>query len=193
MKQSLVAFACAAIGVLMLLSCAAARADDVADKAAVCSGCHGANGVPMDKSIPVIWGQNEGYIYLELRDFKSGHRKSDIMSQVALGLEKPDMLALAAYFAAKPWPRLGQPSAPAAVARHAETIDGSAGCRGCHLANWQGDSTTPRLAGQNEQYLHDTMLKFRSGERANNPWMSALLKTYSDTDIDVLAKYLAGY
>ena len=37
------------------------------------------------------------------------------------------------------------------------------------------------------------MAAFRDGERSNNPWMAALLKTYSDADIDALAKYLAGY
>jgi cytochrome c553 len=66
-------------------------------------------------------------------------------------------------------------------------------CRSCHLANWQGDSVTPRLAGQEEQYLRETMTRFRNGERTNNPWMVALLKTFSDSDIDALAKYLAGY
>jgi cytochrome c553 len=187
-----IAVSCVAAA-LLLLSGASARAQSVEDKAAVCSGCHGENGVPVDKSVPVIWGQNEGYLYLELRDYKLGNRKNEIMSQVVLDLEKPDMKALAAYFAAKPWPPLGQPRAAADVAHHAETIDNSAGCKGCHLAQWQGDSTTPRLAGQGEQYLRTTMTDFRTGARSNNPWMSALLKTYSSADIDALATYLAGY
>jgi cytochrome c553 len=176
----------------LLLSGPAARAQSVADKAAVCGACHGETGVPVDASIPVIWGQNEGYIYLELRDFKLGNRRSDVMSQIALSLEKPDMQQLAAWFAAKPWPNLGQPRAAADVARHAETIDGSAGCKGCHLAEWQGNSVTPRVGGQGLAYLRETMAKFRDGERGNNPWMAALLKTYTDSDIDALAKYLAG-
>jgi len=192
MRLSLIAFLCAAVAAAWLPA-PAARAQSVEDKASVCSACHGEAGVPADKSIPVLWGQNEGYIYLELRDFKLGNRKSDVMSQIALGLEKQDMKDLAAYFAAKPWPNLGQPRAAADVALHAETIDNSAGCKGCHMANWQGDSTTPRLAGQGVQYLRETMTQFRNGERMNNPWMSALLKTYTDADIDALSKYLAGY
>ena len=55
-----------------------------------------------------------------------------------------------------------------------------------------GNSTLPRLAGQNIEYLRKTMADFRSGARANNPWMKALLETYSDEDIDALARYLAG-
>lgn len=170
----------------------AVRADDAPQKAAVCSACHGETGVPTAPNIPVIWGQNEGYIYLQLRDFKLGNRKNALMSPVAATLEKQDMLDLAAYFAAKHWPALNQPRAPADVARHAETVDNSAGCKGCHLANWQGDSTTPRLAGQQIAYLRSTMAAFRDGGRTNNPWMAALLKTFSDADIEALARYLAG-
>ena len=33
---------------------------------------------------------------------------------------------------------------------------------------------------------------FRDGARANNPWMTALLKTYSDQDIAAMAAFLAA-
>lgn len=171
---------------------AEALADPIEGKAAICGACHGANGVPANPSIPVLWGQNEGYIYLELRDYKLGNRKNPTMTAIAMGLEKPDMKALAAYFAAKPWPNLQQPSAPAGLAHRAEGMSASAACKGCHLDAWQGDSATPRVGGQYLQYLRQTMTQFRSGERANNPWMTALLKTYSDQDIDAMAAYLAG-
>ena len=50
-----------------------AQADDaIAEKAAVCAACHGETGVPIDKVTPNIWGQREGYLYLQLKDFKSG-------------------------------------------------------------------------------------------------------------------------
>jgi cytochrome c553 len=192
MRALPIVFLCAAASAALLVPDARARADGIADTAAMCSACHGENGVPVDKSVPVIWGQNEGYLYLELRDYKLGHRKNEAMTQIAAGLEKPDMQQLAAYFAAKPWPGLGQPSAAADVAHRAQVIDGSAACRGCHMANWQGDSVTPRLAGQELPYLRETMTQFRDGERTNNPWMAALLKTYTDSDIDALSKYLAG-
>ena len=131
-----------------LLAALPARADGVEAAAAVCAACHGADGVPANKSIPVIWGQNEGYLYLELRDYKTGNRKNVTMSGLVGGLDKPAMKALAAYFAAKPWPNLQQPSAAPPVATHVDSINNSAGCKGCHMENWQGDSVTPRLAGQ---------------------------------------------
>ena len=76
----------------------ALAADPVPDKAKLCATCHGEQGIPINKTTPVIWGQNEGYLYLQLRDLKSGARKNDIMSPIAATLEKHDMLALAAYF-----------------------------------------------------------------------------------------------
>jgi cytochrome c553 len=179
--------------VTFLLASGAARADGVMAKAAVCSGCHGQAGVPADPSIPILWGQNEGYIYLQLRDLKSGARKSAVMGPMASMLEKPDMLELAAYFSGKSWPNLGQPSAPADLAKQAEAINVSAGCKGCHGSEWLGEGTQPRLAGQGLVYLRESMAKFRDGERTNNPWMVALLKTYPDADIEALARYLAGY
>lgn len=178
--------------IAILATLPAALAEGIEQKAALCSACHGQQGVPINTSIPVIWGQNEGYLYLQLRDFKLGNRKQPIMGAVAAGLEKQDMRDLAAYFAAKPWTNLGQPSAPADVARRAEDVSSTAACKGCHLDAWQGNSSTPHIGGQQREYLRATMAAFRDGTRANNPWMTALLKTYSDADIDAMAAYLAG-
>lgn len=169
-----------------------AHADTIEDKAAVCSGCHGEKGVPTEKNIPVIWGQQEGYLYLQLRDFKKGARQSEIMTPIAASLEKDDMKELAAYFAAKSWPSLGQPSASDADARAAKTANSSIGCSGCHLDKFQGTGTTPRLSGQNRDYLAKTLADFRSGARANNPGMTSLAKAASDHDLAALESYLAG-
>jgi cytochrome c553 len=178
--------------VALCLAAGVARADDIADKAAVCSACHGENGIPADKSIPVIWGQDEGYIYIELRDMKRGARKNDQMASVVADLSRDDMLALAAYFAAKPWPSLPQPRASKEEQAHFESMANSAGCVGCHQAGYKGAGTQPKLSGQYEAYLEKTMLDFRSGARANNSWMTDLLKTYSPADIGVMARVLAG-
>ena len=59
-----------------------ARADSVETLSQVCVTCHGQAGVPVDPAIPVIWGQNEGYLYLQLRDMKRGARKVDAMKPI---------------------------------------------------------------------------------------------------------------
>lgn len=158
----------------------------------VCSACHGENGKPVDKTIPNIWGQQAGYLYIQLRDFKRGDRKSEIMQPIASAFERDDMMAIAEYFSKKPWPDLGQPRAPKEVAQRARTADGSIGCTGCHLDHFQGDSTVPRLAGQGRDYLAKTMADFRTRARGNNPGMSDLMIATSPDDLTALAEYLAG-
>jgi len=187
------AFRVALFAFALLVSGSAFAADaPIAEKAKLCATCHGENGVPISHEIPVIWGQDEGYLYLQLRDFKSGMRKNPMMNPIAAQLEKKDMQALAAYFHKKKWPDLKQPPAPADVAAKAEAAAKSIGCRGCHLDHFQGDGTTARLAGQWQEYLHNQMLAFRDGSRGNNPGMSDLMKAASKGDLEALSKYLAG-
>jgi cytochrome c553 len=172
---------------------AGARAEGgIEEKAKLCATCHGADGVPINKTTPVIWGQDEGYLYLQLRDFQKGTRKNALMEPIVAQLERQDMYDLAAYFTKKKWPNLGQPSAPSDVAAKAESAARSIGCRGCHLEHFQGDGTTARLAGQWQEYLLSQMLAFRDGSRGNNPGMSDLMKATPEEDFEPLSKYLAG-
>lgn len=181
-----------------LFAASSARAEDsaaafnVEQAAQLCAACHGADGVPINKETPVIWGQNEGYFYLQLRDFKRGTRKNAIMEPIASQFERKQMFALAAYFTKKTWPDLGQPSAPAAIAKKADSAARSIGCRGCHLDHFQGDGSTARLAGQSQEYLLAQMLGFRDGSRGNNPGMSDLMKATPEDDFEALSQYLAG-
>jgi cytochrome c553 len=167
-------------------------AQPIEQKAQLCAACHGESGVPQQKTTPVIWGQQLGYLYVELRDYKSGARKNDQMSAVAASLERDDMMALAQYFSQKPWPNLGQPRASEAAAAQALRATSSVVCTSCHQEGYKGEGTQPRLAGQQKDYLAQTMLDFRDGKRGNNPGMSDLMKSISESDIAVIAEYLAG-
>jgi cytochrome c553 len=169
-----------------------AIADAAPEKAQICAGCHGEAGVPQDKATPTIWGQNEGYLYIELRDFKSGARKNDIMSGIAGDLSKDDMKALAKYFANQKWPSTQWPSPAKAVTKQALTVIGSIGCTSCHLEQFQGDGSTPRIASQQPDYLLKTMTDFRTHARANNPGMSDLMNAAQPADLEPIAQYLAS-
>ena len=168
------------------------NAQSIEEKTQICAKCHGADGKPVDKTIPTIWGQQAGYIYIELRDFKRGDRKSDIMQPIASSLERQDMLDIADYFSKKPWPDLGQPSAPKDVVTRAVRASQSIGCTGCHLDHFQGDGTVPRLAGMGRDYLAKQMADFRTRARGNNPGMSDLMLATSPDDLTALAEYLSG-
>ncbi len=177
---------------LVFIGTKPSSAQSIEEKTQICAGCHGADGKPIDKTIPTIWGQQQGYIYIQLRDFKRGDRKSDIMQPIASAFERDEMLAIADYFSKKPWPDLGQPRAPKDVAERAVKANASVGCTGCHLDRFQGDGTVPRLAGMGRDYLTKTIADFRSHARGNNPGMSDLMNATSPDDLAALEEYLSG-
>ena len=158
----------------------------------LCAACHGENGNPQDKLVPIIWGQHQGYLYLQMRDYKRGDRKHEQMTLVIEQLEREDLMVLAEYFSKKPWPRLPQPPANDEVAFKAAQANTAVGCTGCHQDQFRGEGTQARLAGQTRDYLLRTMLETRSGVRGNNPSMMTLLKSITEDDIAALAEYLSG-
>lgn len=182
------------LALALTISSAAAHAESIEEKAQVCAACHGENGVPPQQVIPVplIWGQNLGYLFFQLRDFKSGARKNDQMTPIVEALERDDLMPLAQYFAKKTWPNLQQPHATADQAVLAQRANASVVCTSCHQQGFIGDGTQPRLAGQERGYLDKTMTDFRSGVRSNNPGMHDLMLAISEKDIAALATWLGG-
>ncbi|MEA2911206.1 MAG: hypothetical protein QOJ15_3287 [Bradyrhizobium sp.] len=191
-KLNLYVIGAVALGSILNLGSPPANAQGIAEKVEVCAGCHGVDGKPVDKLIPAIWGQQQGYLYIQLRDFKRGDRKNEIMQPIASAMERDEMLAIAEYFSKKPWPNLGQPSAPKEVATRALRANGSVGCTGCHLDQFQGDGTVPRLAGMSREYMTKTIDEFRSRARGNNPGMSDLMLATDPQDLAALEEYLSG-
>jgi cytochrome c553 len=183
------------LGIAAVFACFAAgavNAQTIEEKAAICGACHGEKGVPIEKSIPIIWGQNTGYLYLQFRDFQKGARKDDRMTPIAQSVDREDALAIAEYFAAKPWPNLGAPAAAKADEDAAVGVNKSVVCTSCHLDQFRGDSSVPRLAGQQRDYVIKAMLDFRTRIRANNPGMSDLMNSVTPEQLQAMASYLAG-
>src|SRR3974377_328867 len=79
-------------------------ADDIEAKLELCAASHGQNGVPTDpKAIPVIWGQEQSYLFKQMRNYRNGERNNPIMSPIAQGLAEEDLRKIASYFSAKSW------------------------------------------------------------------------------------------
>jgi cytochrome c553 len=180
--------------IAIALSPFATQAQTLEEKAHFCAACHGENGVPLEQffPVPVIWGQNLGYLFFQLRDFKSGSRKDDVMSPIVEALPREDLMALAQYFSKKPWPKLQQPPPPADVAAVAQRANKSVVCTSCHQDGFVGAGTQPRLAGQDRRYLEKTMTDFQGGARGNNPGMTDLMKSRTAEEISALAAWLAA-
>ena len=127
----------------------------------VCTGCHGDNGVPAQSDIPIIWGQEFYYLYVQLKDYKAGRRDSEFMTDIIGDLSKEEMQALAQHLSEKKWPSNGfrANDTDAVTAQSAVT---SGMCVQCHLGGYEGSSRVPRLAGQQTAYLERTMLEFKN-------------------------------
>ena len=191
MKSRLIVFCLSLLGAQHTL----AQNDEYAtvrDKLQTCVACHGENGAaPIQAAYPILAGQHLHYLYVQLKDFKSGARKNAIMNPIAAGLEKQDMLSIAKYFSEQAWPQNNERGGPdlAALGEQAST---AGQCVQCHLGGYEGASGVPRLANQNYSYLRQTLLDFKNRVRTNAPDKSSLMEAYSGTELDGLAQFLSG-
>jgi cytochrome c553 len=171
----------------------AAQAQAIEQKVAVCQACHLTGALQSTSVIPNIWGQSEGYIYIQLRDFKSGARNAPedaAMRGFVATMSDADMLEIAKYASTQPWPKVEPVSADTALLKKGAYAMAVLPCGGCHFNDWKGFSANPRIGGQSTAYLAATIRQFRSGSRANSPGMSDLVRTLDEGDIDAVAAYL---
>ncbi len=164
----------------------AQAADDISSRLEICSACHGSNGTPTNPAAPIIWGQQENYLYKELHDYHSGERSNAIMSPMIKPFSLDDLRKVAAYFAAKSWPAK-QPGAT--VAPPPESI---AMCKACHGQNFEGGAPAPRLAGLSYDYLIGAMRAFAGGKRTNNLDMPGFMRALTDDQREAIAQYLSS-
>ena len=181
------------IGALLFCSSpnTATAAEIPAETLALCASCHGEAGVPTAADIPILWGQEFYYIYVQLKDYKAGLRANETMSGVVADLDKETMQALAQHFSEQPWPSIGY-IAPADEEGKALAALSAGQCVQCHLGGYEGNSRIPRMAGQQADYLERTMQEFKNKIRLNSAAKGSLLASYSDDDIAAMARYLAG-
>lgn len=175
--------------------CLSAQAQDVEAgkaKAEACVACHGPNGNSKIGTFPVLAGQSDRYLYLQLRDYKEGRRTHPIMSGIAAGLEKQDMKDLAAYFSKQKQERTGfkseMPRVEAGAKKAAESL-----CVMCHLGGMKGQNEVPRLAGQHPEYVIAQLKSFKARERTNDAGnMTSLAQTLSEEDMVNLAHWISN-
>ena len=165
---------------------------DIRDRLQTCVACHGDKGVSTIAANPILAGQEYYYIYVQLKDIKSGLRDSPIMSAMVADIEKDEMKRIAEYFSKQTWPQVDYVADENSIKPAKKAITAGQ-CIACHLGSFSGNSRVPRLAGQHTDYLINTMLDFKNKIRKNSPSKGALFSSYTDEDIDALAKYLTGH
>lgn len=182
-----------AVSALLLTALASAQDEfaPVRDVIQTCATCHGERGASKLPENPILAGQEYYYLYLQLKDFKSGVRASQIMGPLVQALQPEQMKLLARFFSQQTWPSISHAAERANVDIARRAID-SGECVSCHLGDFRGNSSVPRLAGQHPEYLKRTMLDFKDRVRNNAPDKAALLATFSEQDIAGLADYFGS-
>lgn len=70
-----------------------------ADAPAACVSCHGANGISVLLDAPNLAGEVNIYLDTQLKAYRIGKRRHDIMSEIASDLSDQDIRALANWYA----------------------------------------------------------------------------------------------
>lgn len=157
-----------------------------------CAGCHNINGISTTKGIPHIAGQRPAYLYVTLKEYRSGARQNEVMSNAVKFLSDDALVKVSAYFASlDPAPVPAGPAGPAKPDPVEAGKAASAACAGCH-----GDTGVsqipgiPSLIGLDPKYLVDAIKAYKDGGRKNDT-MKSMVTALDDTTMSNIALFYA--
>src|SRR3954469_4760979 len=87
----------------------AADAASGKEKAELCAGCHGENGISQTENIPSLAAQPDQFIQWQLVYFRAGSRKHEQMQPIVEQINNEDIRNRGAYFASLSPPKPAQP------------------------------------------------------------------------------------
>jgi cytochrome c553 len=158
--------------------------------AAVCRHCHGAGGNSVRTEVPNLASQNAAYLLEQMNKFVQGTRKSsDFMTGLIKALTPEERVDIALFLSRQP---VAKKTADASAQGIAGRQLYAKLCIACHGAAATGTQKIPHLAGQQVNYLEESLKRYRagSGERID-PMMAAYTRNLKDADIGSLAAYLS--
>ena len=162
---------------------------------AICSACHGADGISLTPIWPSLAGQLPAYTFKQLKDYRDGKRTDPGMAPMVAALSDQDMADLAALYASfAPPPMVTTAEGPALVVR-GDPQRIIQPCSACHGNGGAGGSRDgPALAGQHRDYLVATLQAYKNGTRANDVYsrMRLIAASLTDDEIDALAEYFSS-
>jgi cytochrome c553 len=171
-----------------------------------CSACHGIDGNSISTDWPKLAGQNQKYLYEQLKYFRDGERMNVLMMGVTPYLQTlndQDLLDIAAFYS--------NYNATVGQAKNDEELlalgtqlyrfgnmkEQIPSCTSCHGVYGQGNSLAgyPSIAGQQVGYLTSTLKAYRSKERnagESSLVMQSIAENLTDYEIEALANYMYG-
>ena len=157
----------------------------------LCAKCHNLDGNSTKAGIPSIARQPKTYVENQLVLAREGLRGAKEMQDALRGVTDQEIIQLAKHFASQQ-PRPTSGALDKSLFNRGAATAKKLRCGICHLADFSGQNQMPRLAGQREDYLHETMKAFRDNLRTGGDTvMSDALRGVSDADIAALAHFLA--
>jgi cytochrome c553 len=163
------------------------------EKAGVCAGCHGEDGISQTENIPSLAGQPDQFIQWQLVFFRSGARKNEQMQAISEQITNEDIRILGAYFAALTPPKASAPDDNPDLSKKGAQAASGRRCASCHTDTYAGTKAVARIAGQREEYLVKALHDYKSGARSGGAGaaMTDVAYPLSDEEIEALAHYLA--
>jgi len=184
-----------ALSAAILCGSPADAADTAAgkEKAEMCVGCHGDDGISQTENIPSLAGQPDQFTQWQLVFFRGGSRKNEQMQPIAEQIGNEDIRTLGAYFAALTPPRTTTPDDNPDLSKKGAQAAAGRRCASCHTDSYAGTKAVARLAGQREEYLLKALHDYKSGVRSGGAGaaMTDVAYPLSDEEITALAHYLA--
>jgi cytochrome c553 len=136
--------------------------------------------------VPSLAGQDRNYLIKATREYAVGKRQHDGMLTAVEKLPLDAIMALADYYANQ----TAQPVAAVYPPEPTATLI-TERCVKCHgERGFSNEFDKPRLAGQAEDYLIDSMLQYADGRR-NHHAMAAMSEVLSLIEIKGIAAYYA--
>tara|TARA_B100001113_G_C20863505_1_gene515116 strand:- start:6 stop:671 length:666 start_codon:yes stop_codon:yes gene_type:complete len=171
-----------------------------------CAACHGADGISISTDWPKLAGQNQKYLYEQLKYFRDGERMNALMMAVTPYLQTlndESLLDIAAFYSSYNT-TVGQAKNDdellllgTQLYRFGNMKEQIPACTSCHGVYGQGNSLAgyPAIAGQQIGYLASSLKAYRSKERnagESSLVMQSIAENLTDNEIDALANYMHG-
>lgn len=179
------------------------------DKSAFCQGCHGEDGNSASGTFPKLAGQWSDYIQKQFREFKTGARFNETMSDIVTSVDDfNDLFDITAYFASQKQ-MMGTPISTENDAEKKLYVEGDKlfnegnkrtsafRCVKCHGEHGKGqplnNNLFPVIGGQHKEYLIKQLTDFKTEDRENDRsgFMLRITTHLTDHDIEALATYLS--
>jgi cytochrome c553 len=167
-----------------------------AQKALVCSACHGFAGNSPGNTVPIIAGMAPNYFKKAIKDYAEGKRPSPEMEPYSKYVLQEGIDEIADYFAVQTRQRATTKSDPSAVKRGA-ALAGQ--CAACHGPSGEGDAfqAIPAIQGQPAGYLQLQLTILKENKRKLDDAVvdetkKTMLKPLSEADLAGLAAYFSS-